>query len=145
MCLFSPSLHPTPAKPPTLPLDFVQGGVGRGQWGEGITGTTIKILFIFKERGKGGEREGEKHECAVVSHMSPTGNLARNPGMCLDWDLNQQPIVSQASTPLSHTSQGNPRFILTTEIIRNISSSKKRGVCKRVSFSSMTLNFLSSF
>ena len=36
-----------------------------------------------------GEREGEKHQCVVASHISLTGDLARNPGMCPDWELNQ--------------------------------------------------------
>ena len=44
------------------------------------------ILFIFKDRGRKGEREGEKHQCVVASHALPTGDLA--PGMCPDWELN---------------------------------------------------------
>ena len=43
-------------------------------------------LFIFRERGREGEREGEKHQCA--SCAPPTGDLARNPGMCPDWESN---------------------------------------------------------
>ena len=39
-------------------------------------------LFIFRERGREGEREGEKHQCVVASHMAPIGDLACNPGMC---------------------------------------------------------------
>ena len=41
----------------------------------------FKILFIylFRQRGRGGEREGEKHQCVVASHMPPTGGLAHNP------------------------------------------------------------------
>ena len=27
----------------------------------------LKILFIFRERGREGEREGEKHRCVVAS------------------------------------------------------------------------------
>ena len=30
--------------------------------------------------------------------MPPTGDLARNPGMCPDWESNQGPLASQAST-----------------------------------------------
>ena len=30
--------------------------------------------------------------------MPPAGDLARNPGMCPDWELNWQPFGSQAST-----------------------------------------------
>ena len=47
-------------------------------------------LFIyFRERGREGEREGEKHQCVVASCMPPTGDLARNPGMCPDWESNR--------------------------------------------------------
>ena len=32
----------------------------------------------------------------VASHMPPTGDLACNPGMCPDWELNGQPFSLQA-------------------------------------------------
>ena len=41
------------------------------------------------------EREGEKH-CVVASHVPPTGDLAHNPGMCPDQELNLCPSGSQA-------------------------------------------------
>ena len=57
----------------------------------------FKILFIyFLERGRVGEREGKKYQCVVASHAPPTGDLARNPGMCPDWELNQRPFGLQA-------------------------------------------------
>ena len=43
----------------------------------------FKILFYFWREGKG-EREGEKQQCVVASHMPPNGDLACNPGMCPD-------------------------------------------------------------
>ena len=46
-------------------------------------------LFFFKEKGREGERQGEKHQCVVASHMPPTGDLAHNLGMCPDWESNQ--------------------------------------------------------
>ena len=49
----------------------------------------LKILFIFRHRGREGEREGEKHQRAFASHMFPTGDLACNPGMSPDWESNQ--------------------------------------------------------
>ena len=61
-----------------------------------ISSSFLKILFIL-ERGKEGEREGEKHQCVVASRASPTGDLACNPGMCTDWESNQQLFGSQAS------------------------------------------------
>ena len=46
-------------------------------------------LFIFRERGRERERKGEKHHCVVASYMPPTGDLACNPGMCPDGELNR--------------------------------------------------------
>ena len=56
----------------------------------------FKILFL--ERVREGEREGAKHQCVVASHAPPTEDLARNSGMCPDWESNQQPFDSQAGT-----------------------------------------------
>ena len=57
-----------------------------------------KILFIFRERGKEGEREGEKHQCVVAPHAPPTGDLAHNTGMGPDWEWNCRPFGYQAGT-----------------------------------------------
>ena len=43
-----------------------------------------------------GEREGEKDQCVVASHVLLVGDLACNPGMCSDWELNRQPFGLQA-------------------------------------------------
>ena len=47
-------------------------------------------LFIFSE-GKGRRKTNidvqEKHQ-SVASRMPPTGDLACNSAMCLDWELN---------------------------------------------------------
>ena len=60
-------------------------------------------LFIFRERGREGERDGEEHPCVVASCMPPTGNLAHNLGVCPDWELNQRPLVCRpALSALSH-------------------------------------------
>ena len=65
-------------------------------------------LFIFRERGREGEREVEKHQCVVACHMAPSGDLACNPDMCPDWELNWRPFGSQPMlNPLSYTSQGH--------------------------------------
>ena len=40
------------------------------------------ILFIFRESGKEGEREGEKHQHVVASCVPPTEDLSHNPDMC---------------------------------------------------------------
>ena len=64
------------------------------------------IHFIFRERGREGEREGEKYQCVVASRTPPTGDLACNPGMCPDWEWNQRPFGLQAST--QNTKQHQP-------------------------------------
>ena len=55
----------------------------------------MKILFIFRERGREREREGEEHQCVVASCMPPTGALAHIPGMCPDWESNRTPFDSK--------------------------------------------------
>ena len=57
-----------------------------------------KKLFIFRQRGREGGREGEKYQCVIASHEPLTGDLACNPDKCLDWELNQQPTGLQVST-----------------------------------------------
>ena len=71
-------------------------------------------LSIFGERGREGEKEREKHQCVVVSHAAPTGDVARNPGTCPDWESNRQPCGSQSTlNPLSHTSQGSSDLLFS--------------------------------
>ena len=56
---------------------------------EGLLGHMVTLFLIFKkdfiylflERGREGEREGEKHQCVVASHAPTTGDLDCNPGM----------------------------------------------------------------
>ena len=52
------------------------------------------FIYLFLERGREGERAGEKHQCAIASHKPLTGDLAQNPGMCPDWESNQRPFGS---------------------------------------------------
>ena len=37
------------------------------------------FIYSFLERGREGEREGEKHQCVVASHTLPTEDLAHKP------------------------------------------------------------------
>ena len=50
------------------------------------------------EGGRKGKREGEKYQCVVASCATYTRDPADNPGMCIDWESNQQPPSSQAGT-----------------------------------------------
>ena len=61
----------------------------------------FKILFIFRERGREGERGWEKQQYfwekhrSVASRTPLTGDLARNPGTCPDWESNRWPLCLQ--------------------------------------------------
>ena len=57
----------------------------------------LKDFIYLLLDGKRG-REGEKHHCVVASRTPLTGDLACNPGMCPDWELNQQPFGLQDGT-----------------------------------------------
>ena len=67
-------------------------------------------LFIFRERGREGEREGEKHQCVVASWAPLTGDLAHNPGMCPDCESNLWPFCLQAT--IHSTEPHQPGLIL---------------------------------
>ena len=57
------------------------------------------IYLFFREKGKEGQREGEKNQCVVAPHMPPFGDLAHKPGICSDWELNWWLFGSQAHAP----------------------------------------------
>ena len=77
-----------------------------------------KIYFIFRQRVREAERGGEKHQRAVASHVPPTGDLARNPAMCPDWESNRQPCGLQASTQSTESQQ--PERFLFFNCYRNL-------------------------
>ena len=56
------------------------------------------FIYLFLEKGREGEREGEKHQCVVASRTPPTEDVAYNPGMCPDRELNQRSFGSQVGT-----------------------------------------------
>ena len=69
----------------------------------------FNFIYFILDRGKGG-REGEKHQHVVASRVPLTGDLAHNPGMCPDWELNWRPFGSQANTQSTESHQ--PRLIV---------------------------------
>ena len=54
-----------------------------------------KILNVLLERGEGRKKERERNidvqeiHLSFASHTPQTGDLAHNPGLCADWELNQ--------------------------------------------------------
>ena len=43
------------------------------------TGGIVVVITLFRERGREGEREGEKHQCVVAPHVRPTGGPGPQP------------------------------------------------------------------
>ena len=55
------------------------------------------ILFVYcRERGREGKRETSVYGRNI--DLLPTGNLAHNPGVCPEWEMNPQSFSLQAST-----------------------------------------------
>ena len=67
------------------------------------------IYVCFRGREREGEREGEKHWCVVATWVPPIGDLACNPGMCPDWELNLWLFGLQAGTQSTEPHQ--PRLM----------------------------------
>ena len=53
---------------------------------------------MFRQRGREGERAGEKHQCVISSCALLTGDLTHNPGLCSDCELIWQPFGLQPGT-----------------------------------------------
>ena len=51
------------------------------------------LNFLFLHTGEGRKRGREISMCGCLS-CAPTGDLARNPGVCPDWESNRQPFGS---------------------------------------------------
>ena len=53
-------------------------------------------VFIFKREGKGRRKRERNINVWLPLTLLQLGNLAHNPGLCLDWESNLQPFGSQA-------------------------------------------------
>ena len=71
-------------------------------------------LFIFRERGREGEREGEKHQCVVASHAPLLGTWSATQTCVLTGNQTSDPLVRRpVLNPQSYTSQGQVILIIT--------------------------------
>ena len=70
-----------------------------------------KYFYLFLERGEGKEKERERNTNVWLPlTCPPTGDLARNPDMCPDRELNPQPFGLQACTQSTELHQPGPFF-----------------------------------
>ena len=63
-----------------------------------------EIIYLFLERGEWRERETSM----LLLKRPPTGDLAHNPGMCPNWESNQQPFGLQVGTQSTKPHQPGP-------------------------------------
>ena len=54
------------------------------------------FIYLFLDRREGEGKERERNISVWLPLTPPNRDLARNPGMCPDWESNQQRFVSQA-------------------------------------------------
>ena len=88
----------------------------------------LKTLFIFRERGREGERERnvevpETHR-SVAPRKPPTGDLACTPCVYPNWGSNWRPIGLQASTQSTEPPQPGP--------VQRLNASQKHPQCEEV-------------
>ena len=63
------------------------------------------FIYLLLERGEGREKETKMSTCGCLSYAGATGDLARSPGLCPDWELNWQPFSLQARTQCTEAHQ----------------------------------------
>ena len=66
-----------------------------------------KILFIFRERGREGERQGEKHQCMRERFIGCLSHSC-NPGMCPDRESHWQLFGLQPGTQSTEPHRPGP-------------------------------------
>ena len=76
-----------------------------------MTRSLKDFIYLFLDRGEGREKERERNINVVAASAPPTGDLARNPGMCPDWELNQRHFGLQAGSQSTEPQQpGGPFY-----------------------------------
>ena len=64
------------------------------------------FTYLFLERGEGKERGRETSMCGCLSRVPYRGHdLAHNPGVCPDWELNWRPFGLQAGAQSAESHQ----------------------------------------
>ena len=69
----------------------------------------FKLIYFYIDEN--GERMRGKYHSVVASCTPPPRDLAHNPGMCPDWESNQQPFGLQAGAQSTEPHQPGLEFI----------------------------------
>ena len=105
----APLLGPAQPRAP-LCTPYLPAGSLRSSWSISCP-FLLKISFTyFRQRGREGDREGEKHQCVVASHTPPIGDLTwpTTQACALTGNRTSDSLVHRlVINPRSHTSQGN--------------------------------------
>ena len=72
------------------------------------------FIYLFLERGEGREKERRRN----INVWLPLAcrDLARNPGICPDWELKRWPLVSQVGTQSTEPHQPGLFLILDISV-----------------------------
>ena len=92
------------------------------------------LINLFLERGREGEREGEKHHCVVAFHTTWLGTWPATQACALSGIRTGNPLVHRpALSPLSHNIQG--RFYL---LFRERGREGEKHQCLRETFTCLS-------
>ena len=69
----------------------------------------LNYIYLFLDRGGGRKEEEERNINVWLPLTCPSpGNLVCHPGMCPDWELNQQPFALQSGAQSTEPHQPGP-------------------------------------
>ena len=81
----------------------------------------LKIfIYLFLEKGREGEREGERHQCVVAFRTSRTGDLVRDPGICSRLGIEPATLWFSARTQSTELHQPGPKLFFKILIIYEV-------------------------
>ena len=77
------------------------------------------FIYLFLEREEGRKRGRETSMC-VAACAPPTGDLACNPGLCPDWELNRRPFALWSGTQSTEPHQPGLNYIFNNTDCRKL-------------------------
>ena len=94
------------------------------------------FIYVFLDRGERREKDRERNTVCGCFLSTPTEDLARNPGMCPDWESNRRPFGSQAWCSIHWVTPARAKISLVA-----YSMTPKKVIFKQLSTLSLELPF----